>query len=286
MSSEPRRWSPVVIGEPVHEFEPRPPRTSTYRPDTAADGWSSAHFAVRAASVRGYQHRSDGSPRQDDFAVGWHAESGALVIAVADGVSSVELAHIGATLACRSAIDYLTRWLDSAPGDTEPDWLDLARCASWALVQFTAGQDADLAERQLATTLVVAVVRPRPDGSAVASFAQVGDSDVWLLHDGQWRKLPEVPSDDGLLTPAVSALPRVPVELPGARVELPQGAVLVLGSDGFGGPLGSGHGAVGRRFAELLAHPPATLELAHVLDFSRETFDDDRTIVAVWPRQP
>jgi hypothetical protein len=26
--------------------------------------------------------------------------------------------------------------------------------------------------------------------------------------------------------------------------------------------------------------------LAHLLDFSRETFDDDRTLVALWPRLP
>jgi hypothetical protein len=30
--------------------------------------------------------------------------------------------------------------------------------------------------------------------------------------------------------------------------------------------------------------PPSLIEFAHAVDFSRETFDDDRTLVAVWPR--
>jgi hypothetical protein len=40
---------------------------------------------------------------------------------------------------------------------------------------------------------------------------------------------------------------------------------------------------VGQLFAEHLHIPPPALAFAHLLDFSRETFDDDRTLVAVWP---
>lgn len=50
-----------------------------------------------------------------------------------------------------------------------------------------------------------------------------------------------------------------------------------------GDPLGDGDGRVGALFARHLAVPPTPLRLAHVLDFSHETFDDDRTLVAVWP---
>jgi hypothetical protein len=31
--------------------------------------------------------------------------------------------------------------------------------------------------------------------------------------------------------------------------------------------------------------PPSLGEFAHAMDFSRETFDDDRTLVAVMPRR-
>ncbi|MFC5187983.1 hypothetical protein [Actinomadura harenae] len=41
---------------------------------------------------------------------------------------------------------------------------------------------------------------------------------------------------------------------------------------------------MGALFAGHLAVPPPTPWLAHLLDFSRATFDDDRTLLAVWPR--
>ncbi len=43
--------------------------------------------------------------------------------------------------------------------------------------------------------------------------------------------------------------------------------------------------ATGQLFAEYLQAPPPPRAFAHLLDFSRETFDDDRTLVAIW-RQP
>ncbi len=277
-----------MIGTPVAEFEPRPPHSSGYRPDFAADGWSTEHLAVRAASVRGYQHRHDGTPRQDDFALAAHPGSGAVVAAVADGVANAELAHLGATLVCRSAVDQLLHALDDNDS-AAPDWPNLMSCAGWALVDFAARQpatdgeaDPDRAERLLATTLVVALVRPVPGGGAIAELARVGDSAAWLLRDDRW--LPVFAGDgDELINPVVSALPRVPAELAGSTVELAPGDVLLLGTDGVGLAVGDGSGQVGAAFAETLRQPPAPLELARLLDFSRETFDDDRTLVAVWP---
>jgi len=69
-------------------------------------------------------------------------------------------------------------------------------------------------------------------------------------------------------------------------VEFERGQVLLLGTDGIGDPLGSGYGGVGNLFRELFAgpEPPSIIEFAHAVDFSRETFDDDRTLVAVMPR--
>jgi hypothetical protein len=44
---------------------------------------------------------------------------------------------------------------------------------------------------------------------------------------------------------------------------------------------------VGNLFRDVLTRscPPSLIEFAHAVDFSRETFDDDRTLVAVWPRK-
>jgi hypothetical protein len=63
--------------------------------------------------------------------------------------------------------------------------------------------------------------------------------------------------------------------------------VLLIATDGIGDPLGTGQGGVGNLFREVLTKPtpPSLIEFAHAVDFSRETFDDDRTLVAVWPRR-
>ena len=53
-------------------------------------------------------------------------------------------------------------------------------------------------------------------------------------------------------------------------------------TDGLGLPLGDGTGEVGRAFARELAVPPDIPDFARLLDFSRATYDDDRTLVAVW----
>lgn len=291
MLSERAGWSPLVIGTPVARFEPRPPRSRTYRPDTAVDGWSTGRLVVRGASVRGYQHRHDGTPRQDDFAIAWHPATDAVIVAVADGVSEAELAHVGATLACRTAVEQLTRWLDSGSED-QPDWPDVLRCASWALVEFAKGQpangpddgDSERAERLLATTLVAAVLRPNDDGSATVDAARAGDSTAWLLHGQDWTELFTTDTDDVLAT-SVTALPRLAADVATATVEVPAGGVLLVGTDGVGVPVGDGRGPVGSALAAGVEAPPAPLDFGYLLDFSRETFDDDRTLVAVWPQR-
>ena len=63
------RWDPIVVDNPVAPFPVRPPSTGPYRPDTVCDGWSVGTMTIRAASVRGYDHRSRGTVRQDDLVV-------------------------------------------------------------------------------------------------------------------------------------------------------------------------------------------------------------------------
>lgn len=50
---------------------------------------------------------------------------------------------------------------------------------------------------------------------------------------------------------------------------------------------GSGQGSVGDLFRDLLTreYRPTLIEFAHAVDFSRESFDDDRTPVALWPKE-
>lgn len=285
-------WQPPAIGRAVADFEPRPPSGAVYRPDTVFDGWSTWQLTVRLASVRGYSHRFDGRPREDDLAVAVHESSGTFVFAVADGVSAAEQPHIGATLACRTAVDDLLVQLDS--GEAVVDWRRVVSAAAWQLVmRVTRGAqpaeaDRREAERLLATTLVTGTVVPLPDGSLLASVVQVGDSSAWTLRRGHFDCLfpPHVAAAEEPDSCAVTPLPRIPSETKPVVVEVPSGGALLVGTDGFGDALGDGGGPVGELFGRVLREPPPAAVLGHLLDFSRETFDDDRTLLAVWAREP
>jgi len=282
------RWAPVVVDRPVTSFEPRPANRSPYLPDTIVDAWSTSHFTVRLASIRGYGHRYYGTPRQDDAVVAVHDPTGILLFAVADGVSAAERAEVGARLACRTAVDGMLAALNADP--RELDWTHLVESIARRLVELAQPRhgppdgDPARAEELFATTLVAGLVEPTATGS-MATLVQIGDSGAWLLDRGRYHGVLRQKSDhDALVVPStVSALPQLPVQIEPVTVPLIPGKVLLVGTDGFGDPLGDGSGPVGDLFREVLASPPPPLGLAHALDFSRETFDDDRTLLGVWP---
>jgi serine/threonine protein phosphatase PrpC len=288
-ATEEDRWAPVVIDEPIFDFEPRPAQPSDlYRPDTVFDGWSTDDFIVRMASVRGYSHRYSGVPRQDDAAVACDPVSGAAIFAVADGVSSASQSHLGAAAACQTALNNVTRQL--ATGRQPIDWaLVVAAAANWltATAAELLDQDhpePDAVEKLLATTLIAGCVMPTDDGLTV-SIIQIGDSSAWILQDERYRSVLEKKHnpDAQIISSAVSPLPRIPDYLEPAEFQLSEDSVLLVGTDGFGDPLGDGDGKIGHLFAGHLRNPPAPRALAHLLDFSRETFDDDRTLLGIWP---
>jgi protein phosphatase 2C-like protein len=280
-------WGTPIIGTAIADFEPRPPVSISYRPDCVADGWETEDFIVRAASVRGYVHRYRGTPRQDDVAIVYHQRTGAVVFAVADGVSAAHHSHIGATAACRAAVNAILADLDGETGQIE--WQGVVQRTAWQLIEQARAvlhpeADSEMAERELATTLVAGLVRGTASGPEV-SMIQVGDSSAWLLRDGRYRCLLDVKNspDAEVVSSATTALPRVPRVTPRGG-PLASGEVLLVGTDGFGDPLGDGDGAVGDHFAGLLTKPRSLFAFAAGLDFSRETFDDDRTLVAIWVR--
>jgi hypothetical protein len=280
-------WGTPVIGTAVTDFEPRPPVSVSYRPDIVVDGWQTDDFVVRAASVRGYVHRYRGTPRQDDMAIACHERTGAVVFAVADGVSAAPHSHIGATAACRTAVTAILADLDSESGQVA--WQGVVQRTAWQLIEqaravLNREADSEMAERELATTLVTGLVRQAATGPEV-SMIQVGDSSAWLLRDGRYRCLLDAKysADAEVVTSATTALPRDPRVTPRGGPIAP-GEVLLIGTDGFGDPLGDGDGDVGHHFASLLSRPRSPFVFASGLDFSRETFDDDRTLVAVWVR--
>ena len=281
-------WAPVVIDQPIIDFEPRPPSMLPYSADTICDGWSTDKFIVRLASVRGYSHRYSGAPRQDDAIVAYEAESGAVVFAVADGVSSAVYSHVGANIACRKAVDTILREI-GRKNLHSMNWSQVIEMTAEAIRDKAAeilGQQnlsLDEAENCLGTTLVTGFLLPTHEGIS-AQVVQVGDTGAWILNRGQYRPVIKVKNTLGVISNTVFPLPRVPHDISYSSVDINGDSIFLIGTDGFGDPLGEGDGLVGQLFSERLKVAPPPRYFAHLLDFSRETFDDDRTLVAVWRR--
>ena len=188
---------------------------------------------------------------------------------------------------------YAVQWLAQAVGEptASTDWHALVQSTAWALIEQAASirgtedRSAEDTERLLATTLVCAVIDHDNAGGGLVHIVGVGDSGAWILREGSFHRIEGGKTEgDGLSSSAVSGLPRVPTEVTARSDRLLPGDVLLLGTDGFGDPLGVGDGEVGNLFRSVLSgRVPPLLEFGHALDFSRETFDDDRTLVAVWP---
>ena len=284
------RWDPIAVGRPVPVFDPRPPTGLSYRPDTVCDGWSTAALDLRLASVRGYQHRYDGRPREDDAAVACDPDTGTVVFAVADGVSAARQPHIGSQLACRSAVDEMLNQVRASWGFVD-DWDRVLRTVAWQLIEQArrilrdpeAGPEAT--GELLATTLVAGTATPS-DAGVMIHVVRVGDSGVWQVKHDRIRQVlgGKSTAQDELVSSAVDSLPRVPQVVRPMVFGLEPGTVVLIGTDGFGDPLGDGEGALGDLFVRELRAPVPPLGFAHLLDFSRETFDDDRTLIALWPR--
>ncbi len=272
---------PVTIGEPAAAIEPILAAADPYRPDTIADGGTAFGLTVRAASVRGLYKRYTGGPRQDDVCLRLHADTGTLIAAVADGVSGAARSDLGAALAVRYATAAVARQLD---GDAALDWAGVFEQAAWALVEEhrrasgDAGAGVDNASASLATTLLVATVR-----GADVEVAAVGDSPAFVLMGKDYDAVVgSQESVDGLLGGGVEALPRAMGAVQVSRCSLDPAAVLLLCTDGVALPLAGGTGEVGRALARELARPPDIVDFARLLDFSRSTYDDDRSLIAVW----
>lgn len=290
-TAEPMPWQRITVGVPGPEFEARPPGQYAFDfPDTECDGWSAPALAVRFASVRGAKHRYYGQPRQDAARTAVHEATGSVVFAVADGVSSAVNSELGAVEACRAAVERILHQLHR--NGEELGFRDVALHAAERLRELAkwrlSGKEPAASEVTglYATTLVAGVVRPHPTGPVV-EVCRVGDSGAWVLDSssGRYQMLfdPKTAPDAVVVSNEVTPLPHVPDPLEHTRTRLAPHHVLLIGTDGFADPLGDGDGQVGALFTRHLATPPTPLWLAHLLDFSRETFDDDRTLLGVWP---
>ena len=286
-------WAPrPVWGRPSPAAQAPWPLRGAATADAAAvraDGGDGAWWALRAASLSGTRHRLAGAGPEDAY--GWAQAGELLVVAVADGVGSRPRAAAASNAAVAAALDAAVAALETAgavPGRPATD-----AAAGPALDAGSplgaVGPALDAAVREAneaagrsgggATTLVVAVLDP----SGGARLRRVGDSSAFVLSGGEWRELWAGPGDDGTVQTATTALPAEQPPAQAAAASLGPGDVLLLATDGVADPLRDGPTTVAPGMAAALAAPPEPLELARVVDFSRQGVHDDRTVVVLWP---
>ncbi len=173
------------------------------KPNRAATKLAFGDRTVIAASVRGRSHANIGSFREDDFHIALEDAtdpSGWLVIAVSDGAGSAKFSREGSRLATTHAGTTLLSALvgnselggaletytAGAPTDELHDYVlaSLGRAAHDACRAITDAAIAQQAEeKDFASTLLLAAVRPCAAGTFVASY-WVGDGAL-ALYDGE-----------------------------------------------------------------------------------------------------
>ncbi|MEJ2887966.1 protein phosphatase 2C domain-containing protein [Actinomycetospora aeridis] len=252
-------------------------------------------LVLRAASVRGLSHRFMGKVRQDEYAFRQTADGRYLVIAVADGVSSGPLSHLAASVATRQGCALIEgRLRQYVPSDVpwqnvlqalKADIEDSGRRALERRGVDTLGWGADEFTKELATTLVVAIVdvEAQQHGHGV-TLMRVGDASAWIRdRRGSWRDQYEANVGRFVGSSVTTALPCLRAIDSPVSTTVRRGEALVLMTDGVGDPLGDGANDFADFLSDVWSVPPAALAFAAHLDFARRSFDDDRTAVAVWP---
>jgi hypothetical protein len=166
-------------------------------------------FRIVAASRRGRSHANKGEFRDDDYAIGYAADSGWLVVVVADGAGSATYSRRGSQIACAVAKNRLVAVLNStelnqaeAQYVQHRDWQH--REVKLALRQslYEAALDghhklrAEVAQpseplpapatlRNYDTTLILLVMKKTGEGCIAATFA-IGDGGAGILpHPGE-----------------------------------------------------------------------------------------------------
>ena len=258
-----------------------------YRPDTIVDGGSYRDLVVRAVSLRGRAKRYAGGPRQDDMCVlGVRA---GLVVAVADGLSSGQRSHVGASLAVRHVTAALTEQLETVSVD-ELDWHAAFQRAAWSLVdeqrRHTGDPKATSADAvaTLGSTLAVAVISPEGE-RWILRTACVGDSPVLHARMQAVYTLAGHETSDGMfVSHRTEALPFLPSVIEPVAMPLEVDDLVIVATDGFSKPFAEGRSPAGSRLLHGLEQPPDLVQFAYAVDFNQESFDDDRTAVCVWLR--
>ena len=250
--------------------------SAAYRAEGGTNGWCS----LTAATVTGVGHRLAGDAGQDSYA--WSLAGERIAVAVADGLGSVAGSADAAAAATRTAVRAATAFPQGRPREAAVAGIEAAETE---LRGWEAGSGA--------TTLVVCVV----DQGGDAALSRIGDSTAFLLGGGGddghvegpgWRELFEPPADHEEEMPvATGALAsgegRVSADAETVEMSLAGSEVVAVVTDGVAGPWRDGPTTVAPAMVQALMAFPSPIELATLVDFSRQGCHDDRTIVAIRP---
>jgi hypothetical protein len=308
--------SPVIGSSPSIFF--RTPWSKTEKPlhglsmngyagDVHCDAGTFGKIASVGATLRGLKHQvpdkaSGAAGQNEDWFSTFCAVSadGAkyVVSVVCDGLSSASYSWYGArrtsTLLGRdvaAGIALLTevnsRTLQGVVDNSLAE--QASTLMTWNALEYGAPQVApsEVDPVALGCTVTLAVVCADPDsnGSHAIVAGNVGDSPVFNLSKGAWRKVspPDIDSGD-ILDTKTHAFPRH-TECALVDDVLAQGECVLMTSDGVGNfILRNGLTlALGGYLSTRWNAPIGVLTFLNQLNFDLTTADDDRTAVAFWP---
>jgi hypothetical protein len=273
---------PPTIGEvlPVPQF-PIPLDGTLELPQLRADSFQAPGFALAGASVAGSAHTTRGHGAQDAYAFYAGNTPRSVVLAVADGLGSQPLSQLGALAASRLAVTEVAAVASKDLWDEDPSELlgtvinrvnrRLRELRAWAL------PEAD--DRIVSTTLALARI-DRRDGETVALALRVGDSNVFVLQDSQFR--PAFSAKDDATNIVGSCLPSKDELIPEWRVFAADDARAVFAAtDGLADDLGESP-AVCQWLIDRWAAPCDQIRMLNALSYRRRGSHDDRTAAICW----
>lgn len=233
---------------------------------TMADGL----VAMCAASIQGLSHQSGATTRQDNYS--FAAERGRIAVAVADGLGSAPLSHLGSETAARTAVTVAVSGGNSS---------EVAAAVSAAL-QLGADRQAQPVE-SFSTTLGALVINVgKADEPWQVQAAEWGDTRAWVFRPGSikdghpdWERLTAADAEE-LYANSVRPLPqyRKPSAV-GNYLWMP-GEMLMLATDGIDGHLIATN-PVGHGLATAWESVPTIWQFIADVGFERAGARDDRT---------